>query len=130
MRPVAQSFRGGLKRFEIGCGLTGKLKELSRRNGVTLYMSLLAVWKVLLHRQSGQDEIVVGTPVANRVRGELEGLVGLFVNTLALRTSLEGNPKFVELLGRVRRVALGGYEHQEVPFEQVVGVVQPERQLF
>ena len=100
-----------------------------RRQGVTLFMALLACFGLVLGRWSGQREVVVGTPIANRTRVEVEGLIGFFVNTLALRLDLGGLPRGVELLARARAVALGGYDHQAVPFEQVVEALNPERSL-
>jgi non-ribosomal peptide synthetase component F len=109
--------------------LGDELKALSRQEGVTLFMALLAVFQALLHRYTGQDDIVVGTPVAGRDRAELEGLIGFFVNTLVLRTNLSGNPSFRQLLGRVREVALGAYTHQDLPFEKLVETLHPERNM-
>ncbi|MET0621647.1 MAG: amino acid adenylation domain-containing protein [Pyrinomonadaceae bacterium] len=126
-RPPVQSYRGAILTHLVGLGLTGRVKELARREGVTPYMLLLAVFKTLLGRYAGQDDIVVGTPIANRNRTELEPLVGFFVNTLVLRTDLSGDPAFRELLGRVREVALGAFAHQDVPFEKLVEELQPER---
>jgi non-ribosomal peptide synthetase component F len=100
--------------------LSRELRELSRREGVTLYMTLLAAYKSLLHLYSGQEDIVVGTGIASRNRVEIEQLIGFFINMLALRTDLSGNPSFRQLLKRVRDVALGAYAHQEVPFERLV----------
>jgi amino acid adenylation domain-containing protein len=128
-RPAVQGYSGGNVAVELGEELTAGLKALSRREGVTLFMTLLAGFQALLHRYSGQEEIVVGTPVANRRRGELEGLIGFFVNTLALRVRVAGGESFRELLGRVREAAIGGYAHQDVPFERVVEELQPERSL-
>jgi len=102
---------------------------LSQREGVTLFMTVVAAFQVLLARYSGQDDISVGTPIANRTLPSIEGLIGFFVNTLVLRTDLSCNPSFLELLERVREVALGAYTHQDVPFEQIVKVLQPERDM-
>ncbi|MBE9029046.1 amino acid adenylation domain-containing protein [filamentous cyanobacterium LEGE 11480] len=109
--------------------LLDELKILSQREGVTLFMTLLAAFKVLLYRYTGQTDVIVGTPVAGRDRLEFEPLIGVFINTLALRTSLAGNPTFQNLLSQVRQVALDGYAHQTLPFEQLVEAIQPERQL-
>jgi hypothetical protein len=129
VRPAVQSFRGATQSLRVGPEVTAGLKELSRREGVTLFMTLLAAFQTLLYRLSGQEDIVVGTGIANRNRGEVEGLIGFFVNTLALRTDLSGNPSFRELLGRVREVTLGAYAHQDVPFEKLVEELEPERNL-
>jgi non-ribosomal peptide synthetase component F len=124
-----QSFRGSYEPVVVPAALTAGLKELSRREGVTLFMTLLAGFQTLLYRLSGQEDIVVGTGIANRNRDAVEGLIGFFVNTLALRTDLGGNPSFRELLGRVREVTLGAYAHQDVPFEKLVEELEPERAL-
>src|SRR5262249_12433030 len=102
---------------------------LSHREGVTLFMTLLAAFQTLLHRYTGQEEIAVGSPIAGRTRMETEGLIGFFVNTLVLRTDLSGNLPFRELLGRVREVALGAYTHQDLPFEKLVEELNPQRDL-
>ncbi|ARU63054.1 hypothetical protein CBW65_20300 [Tumebacillus avium] len=109
--------------------LTSSLKALSAQTGTTLFMTLLAAYKLLLSRLSGQEDIIVGTPIAGRSRVETEPLIGMFLNTLALRTDLSGNPTFRELLGRVRDTTLGAYAHQELPFEKIVEAIQPERTL-
>src|SRR5262249_50375065 len=128
-RPSVQTFRGETQTKALSSALTRKLEELSRREGATLFMTLLAGWYVLLHRYSGEDDIVVGTPIANRTRTEVEGLIGFFVNTLALRASAAGNPTFVDLLRRVREMANQAYAHQELPFERLVAEIAPERHL-
>ncbi|HZH31548.1 MAG TPA: amino acid adenylation domain-containing protein, partial [Pyrinomonadaceae bacterium] len=126
-RPPAQSFRGAQLSLHIPEETLRGLKELSRREGCTLFMTLLAAFQLLLSRYSGQEDIIVGTPIAGRTRAEAEGLIGFFVNTLALRTDLSGDPTFVELMKRVREVTLGAYAHQEVPFEKLVEELRPER---
>jgi amino acid adenylation domain-containing protein len=128
-RPPVQTFRGSTECFEVNPDLTYKLKMLSRQEGVTLFMILLAVFKTLLYRYTEQADIVIGSPIANRNQFEIEGLIGFFVNTLALRTSLQGNPAFSELLQRVQQTALGAYEHQDVPFERLVEALELERNL-
>ncbi|HEX8354146.1 MAG TPA: amino acid adenylation domain-containing protein, partial [Pyrinomonadaceae bacterium] len=126
-RPPVQSYRGAMIEREIGPELTRGLKELGRGQGVTLYMTLLAAFKTLLYRYTGQEDVVVGTPIANRNRVEVENLIGFFVNTLVLRTRLAPDLTFAQLLGRVREVALGAFAHQDVPFEKLVEELQPER---
>ncbi|HEX5699036.1 MAG TPA: condensation domain-containing protein, partial [Rubrobacter sp.] len=121
--------RGGRKAEVIGKELSEGVKRLSRGEGVTLFMMLVGAFKVLLHKYTSLDDIIVGTPIAGRDRKEVEGLIGFFVNTLALRTSLKGNPTYRELLGRVREVALGAYAHQNLPFEKLIEILKPERQL-
>jgi amino acid adenylation domain-containing protein len=128
-RPRVQTFQGASLTFELSRSLTDELKALSRRSGVTLFMTLLAAFQVLLARYTGQEEVAVGTPIANRRRKEIENLIGFFVNTLVLRTDLSGNPGFRRLLGRVREVCLGGYAHQDLPFEKLVEELQPARDL-
>jgi len=128
-RPAMQSFRGAIQAFDIDKHTSMVLKQLSRQEGTTLFMTLLAVFKVLLYRYSGQEDIVVGTPIAGRNHKELEGLIGFFVNTLVLRTDLGGGPSFRELLKRVREVTLGAYAHQELPFEKLVEEIQPQRDM-
>ncbi|MFD7662719.1 amino acid adenylation domain-containing protein [Streptomyces sp. NPDC059788] len=126
-RPAEQDYRGGKLRLEFDAELTAALKNASRRNGSTLFMTLLAGWALVLSRLSGQSDVVIGTPVANRRRSELEGLIGFFVNTLALRIDLSGGPTVAELLKRVRGVALSALENQDLPWEQVVELVNPSR---
>ena len=128
-RPAVQSFRGAIEIFELPLNLKQALVKLSQQHGVTLFMTMLAVFKVLLHRYTGQTDIVVGSPIANRNRSEIEPLIGFFVNTLVLRTDLEGNLCFSKLLKQVRSVALGAYTHQDLPFERLVEELQPERHL-
>jgi non-ribosomal peptide synthetase component F len=128
-RSPIQTFRGAHHSFTISSSLSKSIKTLSQREGTTLFMTLLAAFNVLLYRYSGQEDIVIGSPVANRNRGETEGLIGFFVNTLVLRTQLHGNPSFQELLARVREVALGAYAHQDLPFEKLVEELQVVRDL-
>ncbi|XYI02585.1 amino acid adenylation domain-containing protein [Sorangium sp. So ce1128] len=128
-RPARQASRGGQVSLDLGPELTRSIKALGQREGVTPFMTLLAAFQVLLARRSGQDDIVVGTPIANRTRLETEGLIGLFANTLALRTRLGGDPTFRDLLGRVREACLGAYAHQDLPFEKLVEALQPTRDL-
>ncbi|NTX09122.1 condensation domain-containing protein, partial [Myxococcus sp. CA040A] len=109
--------------------LTAELRALCLREGVTPFMALLSAFQVLLARYSGQDDIVVGSPIANRQRSEIEGIVGFFVNTLALRARLTGEMTFRELLTQVKEMTLGAYTHQDVPFEKLVDELKPERDL-
>src|SRR5690606_32805415 len=111
-RPAVQTFRGGSVQFALPAGVRRQLTELAQGHGATTFMALLTVWYLLLQRYSGQDDLVVGVPVANRSRPETEGLIGFFVNTLAIRADLTGQPSFVELLRRVRDNCLGAYAHQ------------------
>ncbi|MBP5974477.1 amino acid adenylation domain-containing protein [Brasilonema sp. CT11] len=128
-RPPVQGFRGSTETFELSAELTKQLKHLSQQSGATLFMTLQTAFVILLSRLSGQDDILIGTPIANRNRQEIESLIGFFVNTLVLRTQIQGNPSFSKLLSQVRQVALDAYAHQDVPFEQVVEALQPERNL-
>ncbi|HEX8770848.1 MAG TPA: condensation domain-containing protein, partial [Acidimicrobiales bacterium] len=128
-RPPIPSYRGGSHRFEVPADVGRRLQSLSRAEGTTAFMTLLAALAVTLSRCTGSDDIVVGTPVAGRVRPELERLIGFFVNTLALRVDLSGDPSFVELLQRVRTTALEAFEHQELPFETLVRELDPFRDL-
>lgn len=126
-RPAVQTFNGARQSFSLSHDLSARLVELSRREDATLFMTLLTAFYVLLYRYTGETDIVVGTPVANRNRQELESLIGFFVNTLALRADLSGNPTFRELLAQVRDVALGAYMHQDLPFELLVEELSPVR---
>jgi amino acid adenylation domain-containing protein len=128
-RPAVQTYRGAKVKGEVGREVTAGLQALSRREGVTLYMTLLAAFQTLLSRYTGQQDIAVGSPIAGRGRLNTEGLIGFFVNTLVLRGDLSGDPSFRELLGRVRESVLGAYAHQDVPFERVVEELQPARSL-
>src|SRR5262245_20779701 len=128
-RPTFQSSRGSIIPIAVPGDLSTHLKTLSRRSNTTLFMTVLSVFATLLARYSGQESILIGSPIANRNRKELESLIGFFVNTLILRTDLSGNPTFLELLEMVRQAALDAYDHQDVPFEQVVDALQPERNM-
>ncbi|MCZ4093240.1 amino acid adenylation domain-containing protein [Ensifer psoraleae] len=128
-RPERQSFAGASVPVVIDQDLTRGLKRLSRQHGTTLFMTVLAAWAAVLSRLSGQDDLVIGVPSANRGRREVEELIGFFVNTLAVRIDLSGEPSVAELLARTRRTALAAQEHQDLPFEQVVEIVQPPRAL-
>ncbi|GHO79999.1 hypothetical protein KSD_77700 [Ktedonobacter sp. SOSP1-85] len=126
-RPAIQRVEGARLHQLVPLDLLTRLQALSQRQGVTLFMTLLAAFQVLLARLSGQQDIAVGTPIANRTRDEVEGLIGFFVNTLVLRCDLSGTPSFLDLLTQVRQVCLQAYAHQDLPFEQVVEAVQPQR---
>jgi amino acid adenylation domain-containing protein len=128
-RRAVQSFNGAYYLASAPSELSDQLKELGRREGATLFMTLLAAFQTLLFRYTHQEDVVVGTPIANRNRAETEDVVGLFVNTLVMRSNLGGNPSFRELLGRVRGLALDAYAHQDLPFEKLVEELQPERSL-
>ncbi|MCP4659783.1 MAG: amino acid adenylation domain-containing protein, partial [bacterium] len=128
-RPAVQTFRGRTRGLAFSTELSGALLRLSREQGTTLFMTLLAGFKALLARTTGQEDIAVGSPIAGRNHRQIEDLIGFFVNTLVLRSDLAGNPSFRELLGRVRQVALDAYAHQELPFERLVEELEPERDL-
>ncbi|MDF5733062.1 MAG: amino acid adenylation domain-containing protein, partial [Rhizonema sp. PD38] len=128
-RKAVQTFRGGSVSFAIDAQLTQQLKTLSQESGATLFMTGLAVFVTLLFRYSGQSDILVGSPIANRHYRETDSLIGFFVNTVVLRTQIPENFSFKELLHQVRQAALEAYTHQDVPFEQVVEALQPERSL-
>ena len=128
-RPPVQTFRGAHKSFTLPGTLSEQVANVSRSHGATTFMTLLAAFAVLLDRYTGQEDIVVGSPIAGRNRPEVEGLIGFFLNTLVLRSDLSGNPSFSDLLTRVREVALEAYAHQELPFEKLVEELEPERSL-
>ena len=128
-RPALQTFRGATLPLVLPAGATAGVQALSRRERATPFMTLLGVFMVLLHRYTGRTDLAVGSPIANRGRSELEGLVGFFVNTLVLRGDLSGDPGFRELLARVQSLAAGAYAHQDLPFEKLVEELEPERQL-
>jgi amino acid adenylation domain-containing protein/non-ribosomal peptide synthase protein (TIGR01720 family) len=128
-RPAVASYHGARQLAKIPAGLKQALKTLSRREGATLYMTMLAAFQALLGRYAGQTDLVVGTSIAGRTRKETEPLIGMFFNTLALRGDLSGNPSFRDLLGRVRKTALQAYAHQEMPFERLVAGLGVERNL-
>ncbi len=128
-RPNRQTFRGGRKAVQIQNDTVQKLKELSRREEVTLFMVFLSAFSVLLNRLSRQEDLIIGTPIAGRTHTETEPLIGCFVNTLALRVDLSEKPTFADLLKRVRKVCLDAYAHQDMPFEKLVEIIQPERSL-
>jgi amino acid adenylation domain-containing protein len=128
-RPPIQTFHGSTRTFCIPQALTGACKALARREQATLFMTLLAAFQILLYRYSGREDIVVGTPIANRTRPEVGPLIGFLANTLVLSTDLSGNPTFRQLLGRVRHVCLDAYDHQDLPFEKLVEQLNPARDL-
>lgn len=128
-RPAVQTFRGAHQSLVLPKHLKDGFKALGRQEGVTLFMAMLAAFTVLLYRYTSQDDLIVGTPIANRNRVETEGLIGFFVNALVLRTDLSGNPSFRELLRRVRQVCLGAYSHQDLPFDRLVEELHLQRDL-
>jgi amino acid adenylation domain-containing protein len=128
-RPPAASFRGASLPFSVPQEVSAALSELARREGATLFMVLLAAFQTVLSRWSGQDDVVVGSPIAGRTHSRTENLIGFFVNTLALRTDLSGDPSFAELVRRVKETALGAYAHQDLPFEKLVAELAPVRDL-
>ncbi|MBI6562226.1 syringopeptin non-ribosomal peptide synthetase SypC, partial [Pseudomonas syringae] len=129
VRPAQQDYAGAVLPIVFDQDLTRGLKALSQRHGSTLFMTVMAAWAALLGRLAGQDDVVIGTPVANRTRSEVEGLVGLFVNTLAIRVDLSDKPTAETLLAQVKTNTLGAQDHQDLPFEQVVEVIKPVRSL-
>lgn len=132
-RPAEQSYAGGSIEVALDAKLTSEIKALSRRHGATPYMTLMAAWGLTLARLSDQEEVVVGTPASNRSRPEIEPLIGLFINTLALRLAMRdahgAAPTVAQLLAQVKAVVLGAHRHQDLPFEQVIELVQPERSM-
>ncbi|MEG4044871.1 amino acid adenylation domain-containing protein [Microcoleus sp. Pol17_C1] len=128
-RSAVQTFRGAVHKFTIPKAIAEEIAQLSQREKATLFMTLLAAFKTLLYRYTGQEDILVGSPIANRNRREIEEVIGLFANTLVFRTNLSSNPTFKELLARVREVALGAYNHQDLPFEKLVEIIHHERDL-
>jgi amino acid adenylation domain-containing protein len=128
-RPAIQTTTGVYRFFELPQQLSIEIKSLSQRAGVTLFMTFLAAFEILLYRYSGQEDIIVGTPISGRNRAEIAGSIGCFVNTLVLRTNLERNPSFQELLNRVKQVAVAAFTHQDLPFERLTEVLNPERDL-
>ncbi|AFZ11265.1 amino acid adenylation domain protein [Crinalium epipsammum PCC 9333] len=128
-RPVVQTFQGNKHIFIIPKNLTANLRKFSKEKKVTLFMLLMAAFKTLLYRYTGQEDILVGSPIANRNHSEIEKLIGFFANTVVFRTNLSSNLTFTNLLLRVRETALAAYQHQDVPFEKLVEVLQPERDL-
>jgi non-ribosomal peptide synthetase component F len=123
-RPAERSVAGRTQAFALDALLTAQLRSLAERQGCTLYMVLLAAFKALLYRYTGQEDICLGSAIANRQYGETEELIGMFVNTLALRTQVRGSDAFTDLLSRVKRTCLEGYENQDAPFEKVVEAMQ------
>ena len=128
-QPATASYRGASQTLEIPKQLSEALALISQQSGATLFMTLLAAFQTLLYRYTQQEDIAIGSPIANRNRSEIEGLIGFFVNTLVLRTDLSGNPTFRELLQRVREVTLAAYAHQDLPFEKLVEELHPTRHL-
>ena len=128
-RPAVQTFAAEAYSIELPAELTEKIRELTQRENGTLYMTLLAAFALLLERYSGQEDIVVGSPIANRQDAQLEGMIGFFVNSLVMRVRTEGEQSFRELLRAVRQTALDAYQHQDVPFERLVDELSPQRSL-
>ncbi|MGA9771717.1 MAG: amino acid adenylation domain-containing protein [Blastocatellia bacterium] len=126
-RLATQSYRGASRSITLGRELTQSLKEISRQEGATLFMTLLAAFKVLLYHYTKQEDIIIGSPIAGRNRNEVEDMIGFFINALVLRTGLSGNPSFRDLLGRVRETTLGAYAHQDLPFDKLVEEFQAGR---
>ncbi|MEH1917810.1 amino acid adenylation domain-containing protein [Nostoc sp.] len=128
-RLAVQTYQGARQPLQLSKSLSKALLALGQQEGVTLFITLLAAFQALLYRYTQQEDIAIGSPIANRNRSEIEGLIGFFVNSLVLRTDISGNPTFRELLSRVKEVALGAYAHQDLPFEKLVEELHPERNL-
>jgi len=128
-RPALPSYQGKKQKIEISESLTAHLIELTRKQGCSIFMLMLAAFNVLLYRYSSQDDIIIGTPIANRAKPELEEIIGFFANTLVIRTDLTGSPTFSQLLERVREITTGAYDNQDLPFEKLVEELQPDRYM-
>ncbi|MFN6563694.1 MAG: non-ribosomal peptide synthetase [Nostoc sp. ChiSLP01] len=128
-RPAIQNYQGATQFLELPKNLIDALEKLSQQESATLFMTLVAAFKTLLYRYTHQEDIALGSPIANRNRSEIEGIIGFFVNSLVLRSNLSGNPTFLEVIARVREVTLGAYSHQDLPFEKLVEELHPERNL-
>jgi len=128
-RPAVQTFNGASEEFIVNNKISAELKELCKEEGVTLFMILLAAFQTLLHRYTGQEDILVGSPIANRTQSQIEKLIGFFVNTLVMRADFSDNPEFVDLLTQIREMSLGAYAHQDLPFEKLVEELHPQRDM-
>ena len=128
-RKRVQTFAGAVEHFSISADTTSKLTRLTQEYSASLFMTLMAAFNLFLRRYSGQQDLLVGTPIANRHRREVEGMIGLFVNTLAIRTKLSPRETFVDVLKRVRQTTLDAYQHQDLPFEKLVEALQPDRDM-
>jgi amino acid adenylation domain-containing protein len=128
-RPAIRTSNGAKEPLKLASEVVGRLTNLARAEGATTFMALLALWKLLLLRHTGQEDLIVGTPVANRSRAEVEGVVGFVANTLVLRTSLEGNPSWREVVRRVRDTCAGAFRYQDMPFQKIVEAINPPRDL-
>ncbi|GAB4243673.1 MAG: hypothetical protein Kow0049_33330 [Stanieria sp.] len=128
-RPPVQTYQGKSQAWELPASLTQQLQNLAQQEKVTLFMLLLAAFKTLLYRYTGQEDLIIGSPIANRNHEKLKGLIGFFVNTVVLRSNLAGNPSFLDLLSQIRQVALEAYAHQDLPFNKLVEALKPERDL-
>jgi non-ribosomal peptide synthetase component F len=128
-RPTTMEYAGGEMTFSVGEKVVAGIRRINREEGATMYMALAAGFAGLLHRYSGDDQIIIGSPVANRRRPETERMIGCFINTLALKIDLRSNPSYREMVRRARNAALDAYEHQDVPFDRVVEAIRPERAI-